>query len=277
MTQAEGTFKGADGETIFHRHWLPEQPAKAAVLIAHGFGEHCGRYDHVAHFLNRHGYSVYALDHVGHGKSSGFPALIKRFGDVIGTLKNYLDMVKALEPGKPLFLIGHSMGGLIAAFFLLAYQAELKGCVLSGPAVQSSISPPWYQVLIIKILSFLFPKAGLIALDANLVSRDTQVVSAYRADPLVYTGKIPARTMVQLLGTMEELQSRAGEIHLPILLLHGEADGLTPSTGSQFLNDNISSKDKKLILYPGLYHEIFNEPEQEEVLSDVVAWLDAHQ
>ena len=172
----------------------------------------------------------------------------------------------------PCFLLGHSMGGLAATAYLLQHQQDFAGCILSGPAIKTDVQPPKQQMLLIKVLSFLLPKMGALQLDAEGVSRDSYEVRRYLEDPLVYTGKVSARTVAELFATMETVQEQAAAIALPMLILHGGEDSMASPEGSRFLEQSISSRDKTLHIYPGLYHEIFNEPEHNEIFVEIDKW-----
>ena len=154
-------------------------------------------------------------------------------------------------------------------------QGDFQGCVLSGPAIKTDIEPGFLQMLLVRTLSKLVPKAGVLALDAEGVSRDRAVVENYLNDPLVNHDKMTARMVAELFRAMHKAQDCAGQLKLPILLLHGEADPMASASGSRFLHAAISSDDKTLKIYPGLYHEILNEPERDQVLADILAWTDA--
>jgi alpha-beta hydrolase superfamily lysophospholipase len=168
------------------------------------------------------------------------------------------------------------MGGLIAATFLLDHQAAFKAAVLSGPAIKSDQAPPAFVIALIRLLSVVVPTVPLIQLDASGVSRDQDVVNEYMNDPLVHHGKLSARLLAEMSAAMNGTLRHASEINVPIMLMHGEADQLTSPSGSAELFEAIGSTDKALKTYPGLYHEIFNEPEQDEVLTDMSRWLEAH-
>ncbi|HIJ58672.1 MAG TPA: alpha/beta hydrolase, partial [Deltaproteobacteria bacterium] len=213
-------------------------------------------------------------DHIGHGKSAGSRVYVERFEDFTDTLKTFSHMIRDWQPKKPIFLIGHSMGGLISSIFLLDHQDELSGAVLSGPSVKV---PDMSSVTILagKLFSTLMPKLGLLALEADGVSRDPVVVQAYLNDPLVYTGKITARLAAELLKAMKRAEVDASKITLPILIAQGSEDRLVDPDGAQMLHDTVGSLDKTLKIYDGLYHEIFNEPEHHKVLGDVEAWLES--
>lgn len=275
MKHAQGKFTGARGMSIYYQYWQPDDEAKALVVLVHGAGEHSGRYRRLAeHFVAR-GYAVAALDHPNHGKSDGHYGHVDRFTDFTQTLELFHRQVTEAFPGVPQFIIGHSMGGLISALYLLQHQGAFRGCVLSGPAIKSDIEPGLMQMLLIRVMSVLAPKTGVLQLDASGVSRDQTEVDKYVNDPLVNHGKMTARKVAELFRAMARIQSDAGQIKLPMLLLHGEADAMASAEGSRFLHQHIGSADNTLKIYPGLYHEIFNEPEREQVLTDALDWCDA--
>jgi len=274
MKHREGFFKGVGGSEIYYQGWLPEKEMKAVLLIVHGLAEHSGRYANVIdHFLPL-GYAAYGLDQIGHGKSEGKRAHVERFKVFTDTLKVYFDMVREWHPDVPIFLVGHSMGALIGAAYLLDHQYELTGAILSGATVKvpEGISP--VIIFMGKVLSLLAPKMGLIQLEADGVSRDAKVVNAYINDPLVYIGKYTARLGAELLKAMKRVATQASTINLPLLILQGSEDKLVDPVGAQMLYDTVGSEDKTLKLYNGLYHEVYNEPEREQVLKDVEVWLE---
>jgi alpha-beta hydrolase superfamily lysophospholipase len=276
MEHQEGTFKGVRDLDIYYQAWLPEESPKACLVIVHGLAEHSGRYSNVVNHFLPLGYAVYGLDHPGHGRSQGSRTFVEHFDDFIVTLKKFFDLVDIWQPGLPVFLLGHSMGGLIGAVYFLDHQDELAGAILSGPAVKipSYITP--MTVFIGKLLSWLVPKFGLVQVDASGVSKDPIVVEAYENDPLVYRGKTTARIGAELLNALNHLSRRAAEIRLPLLILQGSEDSLVDLEGGQYLYDRVSSEDKTLKIYEGLYHEVYNEPEHDQVLRDVQVWLEAH-
>ena len=276
MKHQEGFFKGVREANIYYQSWLPENKPKAALLIVHGLAEHSDRYENVVNHFVPLGYAVYGIDHLGHGKSDGTRVYVERFDDYTNTLKIYFDKVRGSQAGKPIFLVGHSMGGLISAVYLLDHQAELAGAVLSGPAVKI---PKYVTPVILfmgKMLSALVPKYGLLPLDANGVSRDPSVVQAYVSDSLVHRGKATARLAAEMLKAMQTITAQAARITLPILIVQGSADRLVNPAGAQMLYDAVSSVDKEIKIYDGLYHEVFNEPEHDKVLRDVEIWLESH-
>jgi len=274
MRHNEGTLTGAGKLSVYYQYWQPEASSRAVVLVVHGAGEHSGRYESLARHFSPHGYVVAALDHPGHGKSEGRYGHVGRFDDFLSTLQVFHRQVSADFPGLPVILLGHSMGGLISGLYLLQHQREFVGCMLSGPAIKTDIEPGFLQLLLIRCLSVLAPRTGVLQLDASGVSRDPAVVRAYQEDPLVNHGKMTARMVAELFRAMHRLQAGAAAITLPILLYHGAEDVMAAPDGSRFLYETVGSVDKTLEIFPGLYHEIFNEPEREAVFADVLAWCD---
>lgn len=275
MQQHAGELEGTKGVALAWQAWLPDDDPKAVVILSHGLAEHSGRYAHVAACLVRHGYGVYALDHRGHGRSQGRRAQIDRMAYVVEDLHTFVGLVRSEQPAKPQFLLGHSVGGAVAVNYALEHPDELAGLVLSAPAVVIENAPA-VQVRVGKILSAIAPGFPLLALDGTAVSRDTAVVHAYDTDPLNYRGKIPVRTLAELVDTAEQVPDRLGDLRLPILLLQGTADRLVPLSASRLVHDRVSSPDRTLRLYEGLYHEVFNEPERDQVLADLCDWLERH-
>lgn len=276
MKHQTGFFSDVRGTNIYYQAWLPEGEPRAVLLIVHGLAEHSGRYMNVVNTFVPKGYAVYGLDHSGHGKSGGKRVYVERFEDFSETLKIYFDMVCNWQPEKPIFLVGHSMGGLISSIYLLKYQAGLAGAALSSPAVKVSDSVSPVTIYVGKLFSTLLPGVGLTQLEAEGVSRDPAVVQAYINDPLViYPGKMTARLMAELIRAMQRVTAEAGKIALPILIMQGGADRLVDPAGAQMLYDTVSSTDKTIKVYEGLYHEVFNEPEHQRVLDDVATWLEA--
>jgi acylglycerol lipase len=276
MKHQEGVFMGVRDAALYYQGWLPDGEVRAVLLVVHGLAEHSGRYTNLVNRFVPLGYAVYGIDHVGHGRSEGRRLYVESFADYTEPLKTYSDMVRCWQPDKPVFLVGHSMGGLIGALYLIAHQGELAGAVLSGPAVKAHANIPRAVILIGRVLSVLFPRLGLVPLEAEGVSRDPAIVAAYLADPLVCRGKMTARLGAELIGAMERVGTEANRITLPILILQGGADRLVDPSGARMLYERVASTDKKLIVYEGFYHEVFNEPQRDRVLTDVEQWVGGH-
>ena len=273
MKQQEGYFSDQD-QSIYYQYWLPESPPRAALLIIHGLNEHCGRYEHMAANFTEKGYAVYGLDLVGHGKSSGTRSFAEDFPAFTDPILTYLDMIKEWQPDLPLYLVGHSMGGLIGANFLIDHQAKVQGAVLSGSLTLLPEYVSDFTIKIGKLLSTVLPKMRLLAIDADGISRDKAVVQAYKDDPLVYIGKMTARISNVMNEGIARIAAEGSKINLPVLLLHGSKDSLCDPECSEYLHNLISSQQNQLIIYDELFHEVYNEPEQETVFNDLLNWLD---
>ncbi len=271
MTSAEFKLKTADGLELWADKNLVDHP-RAVIVLVHGLCEHAGRYDHVVSALNGFACSVYRFDNRGHGRSGGQRGYVEDYNQYVDDAELMAAHAKKENPGKALFMLGHSMGGFITAYYGVKYPGRLSGQILSGAAV---IVPP-----LMKDLEGFDYNAVALAPIANtlmdLVCRDPQVVQAYKDDPLVlkeFTTKLMGEV---LLTGAKELMRRMNEYSYPCLILHGGADQIVPADASRYFYDHIASKDKTLKVYDGLYHEILNEPEKETVLQDIRRWIEAH-
>jgi alpha-beta hydrolase superfamily lysophospholipase len=269
----EGRFEGAGGIEIFWQAWLPEDAPRAVVLIAHGAAEHGGRYDWVGHELVRHGYAAYAIDHRGHGRSSGARAYVDRLDNAVADLHQLSDLTGERHPQAPRFLLGHSMGGAIALAYAAHHQDELTGLVLSAPLAVLEANGASRAAG--RVLSSVAPRLPIYKIDGTTVSRDPAVVRAYDDDPLNHRGPLPARTIGELMSTTATMPERLPSLRLPILTMYGTGDRLVAPTGSALVHERAGSADTTLLRYDGLYHELLNEPERDRVLGDVVEWIEA--
>ncbi|WP_281223283.1 alpha/beta hydrolase [Photobacterium sanguinicancri] len=277
MTHQEAFFTSLSGKQIYTQSWQPEgNRPHAIVIVVHGLGEHSGRYQNLIQTLLPHNITVYGLDHTGHGKSEGKRVYIDKFDEFIDTLDSYVDQVKETRPDCPLFLIGHSMGGLITSTYLLQHQNKVNGAVLSAPAIQppAQISP--LLIKLGKYIAAIAPALPAVALDIKGISRDPSVIERYLQDPLVHSGNVTAGLSRQIQLAMDNMAQNAHLINLPLLILQGTEDRLVNPRGANFLVNAVSSTDKTLKQYDGLYHELFNEPEKEHVLKDLSEWLALH-
>jgi acylglycerol lipase len=271
------SFTARDGLKIFTANMLPIGTPKAVVLVIHGYGEHCGRYAHVLSALCKAGYAAYALDHCGHGHSEGTRAYFDSFDQPITHLKEYMDRVKAAQPGKPVFLLGHSMGALISLAFALRYQAEIAGLLVSGAPVNAdaNVSPLVVQVgYVLNRIAPRLPLMKMVGLDT--LSSDPQVAQKFAADPLTYKDNMRVGMGVQINETAKAVRADLPKLTLPMLIMHGEQDRLVNPSGSHTTYERVSSADKTLKIYPGMYHEIMNERDKAVVLADILMWLDKH-
>jgi alpha-beta hydrolase superfamily lysophospholipase len=269
------TFTGHGGLELVYQRWRADGPPKAVLPIVHGFGEHSGRYGNVVDWFVPRGYSVYALDLRGHGRSPGKRGELRAFGDLREDVHAFLDLVREAEPGRPVFLMGHSMGGLIVLDYALHAPSGLAGVVASGPLLcEPGISP--FLLWLCKVLTPVWPnlitEAGL---DATALSRDPAVGEAYVNDPLVHGKGSPCMTN-ELMGAVEWTQAHAAELALPCLIVHGGADRLCDPQASRRFFDSVAFADKERIEYEGYYHEVFNELGKEQVFADIETWLERH-
>jgi alpha-beta hydrolase superfamily lysophospholipase len=272
----DGRFTGVGGIEVYWQAWLPaDGEPGAVVLLAHGAAEHGGRYAWVADRLVARGYAVYAIDHRGHGRSAGPRAYVDRIAHASADLHRLSDLARERHPDAPVFLLGHSMGGLVALDYACRRQDELAGLVLSAPLAVLKVNP--LARALSRALSRLAPRLPVYKIDGGTVSRDPAVVRAYDADPLNHRGPLPARTIGELTATTRELPERLASLRLPILTLYGTGDRLVDTGGSALVESCTASDDCTVRRYEGLYHELLNEPERERVLADVADWLDAHR
>jgi alpha-beta hydrolase superfamily lysophospholipase len=273
-TRTERTFDGVGGIRIVYDVWTPDTAPRGVVVLSHGFGEHARRYDHVAKRFGEAGLVTYALDHRGHGRSGGKRVRLQDISEYTGDFDTLVGIAAKEYPDLKRVVLGHSMGGGIVFAYGVEHPNDYDLMVLSGPAVaaQAAISP--MLSVVGKGLGAVLPSLPIQQLDANAVSRDPEVVAAYNADPLVHHGKLPAGVVRALLLVGDTMPQRAGAITAPLLVVHGSDDQLIPAEGSERLVECAGSEDVHLKVYPGLFHEVFNEPEQDLVLDDVVSWIE---
>jgi acylglycerol lipase len=272
----EGKFKGYKGLSLYYQCWLSDKSPKAVLLVAHGLAEHSSRYKNLVNYFVPKGYAVYAFDYRGHGKSEGLRSYVDRFSDYVADLKTFFDKVRKEHRDAKIFLVGHSMGGTVATAYAIEHQQGLAGVITSAPSLVASSTVSPALLAIAGVVSALAPKMGVTVLDASTISRDKSVVDAYVNDPLVFRGKIPARTGAELARMWKTLPEQMPKIKLPMLIMQGTADRLANPASSKLLYKRAGSKDKTLKLYKGFYHEIFNEPGHRQVMADVEAWLKKH-
>lgn len=268
-----GWLAGVHDRRIHWRSWSPagDQHWRAAVVLVHGYGEHIGRYEHVAGRLVAAGYAVFGLDQHGHGHSEGRRGRISLEDAVADTDRVVTLAGERAGAGAAVYMLGHSLGGAIALRYALAHQRRLAGMVLSGPlaALDGGRALAWVG----KQLGAYLPGAPVARIDPERVSRDPEVVERYRRDPLVWHHPIPAASAREMLIHVATLPDAVGLITLPVLLLYGTADRLCPPRGSVMLADRLGSEDLTTKAYEGMYHELMNEPERDHVIDEVVGWL----
>lgn len=274
MENISGTITGLGGLELFWQAWLPKAP-RAFVLIVHGFGEHSGRYGNVVDTLVPRSIGVYALDHRGHGRSQGRQGHVDSFNDYVEDVHSFFTAVVRPAAGdKPVFLLGHSMGSIIAMNYVAAYSEGLKGYILSGTGALSPVSGGKVLQGITAFLSGIAPRARIkFPLAPEFISRDPEVVAAYKADPLVHN-KISFRLAQGMNESLAAGAKAIAAVQLPVLIQCGSDD--ESFAGQQQLFDSLQSKDKTLKIYQGFKHEVYNEllPDRQWALEDLAAWLE---
>ena len=281
-----GNFEGVNGVNIFYQYWAVENP-RAVMIVVHGFGEHSDRYVEMANHFTEMGISVYALDHRGHGKSEGPRWNPESFDYYIDDLKTYVEMVKGWEPGKDMFMLGHSLGGEIALKYCMLYPEDLKGLITSSPSVGNfqvlpiigriEVSMRMLKLLspILKIGAKILPNMGMSGtqIDPQFLNHDPENYNAYANDPLVCHESMKLRFSSEAGKNILFLQANAQKLKVPCLIMSGSEDMLVPTGAVEHFYNNVQIEDKAFIRYDGFYHEIFNEVGREKVYEDVDAWL----
>lgn len=267
---------GGDVE-LYTQSWRAAGPARGAVLLVHGLKDHSARYAALAQQLAAQGFAVHAFDLRGHGRSGGERVLVSSLGEYVADLEQVAAQVRAAEPGVPLFVFGHSMGGAIATTYALDHAGELQGLILSAAALRlgPDVSPG--LVKITRKLGRKHPGWHVLKLKPKWFSRDPAVVEDVAgADPLVDARKVPAATAAALIDGIERIQADMEKLAVPVLILHGDADRITPPQGSRDLFGRAGVADKRLEIYPGDYHDLLHEPNRAEVIADIGEWLIGH-
>jgi alpha-beta hydrolase superfamily lysophospholipase len=270
----EDRIESADGLKISFRLWNPPGQARGIVVIVPGFNSHSGYYGWVAERLSGRGLSVYAIDLRGRGKSDGERFYVNRFGDYVGDVAELIAQVKSREPGLPLFLLGHSAGGVVSCLYALEHQAELSGLICESFAYR--LPAPDFALAVFKGLSSLAPHAHVLRLHNADFSRDPAVVEAMDADPLIARETQPTQTLAEMVRADERLTKEFARLSLPLLILHGTGDKAAKASGSQFFFDEAGSADKTLKLYDGHFHDLLNDVGKETVIADIERWIGEH-
>lgn len=262
--------------TLYTREWKPTGAPRAFLLLVHGYAEHAGRYARFAGRLSESGIHILAYDHPGHGHSDGKRGEVGSFTSLVDDLQGQVEGAARVAGDRPLFLMGHSMGGLVSANYLATRPHALAGAIISSPLLALPESVPAWKLGAADWLGRWLPWLPVEALDASAISRDAAEVSAYRSDPLVYHGRINARTGAALVSGIRATTAVLPAIALPLLVLHGTADGLAPFSGGARLYREAGAADKTCHWEEGGYHELLNDRGGAAVHSRIAAWLDAH-
>jgi len=258
--------------TLFVRSWRPDGTVRAVVGIVPGFNSHSGYYEWVGQQMAADGLAAYAVDLRGRGRSDGERFYINRFADYVDDVEALVRLAKSREPDVPMFLLGHSAGGVVSCIYALDHSAELRGLVCESFAHE--VPAPDFVLAVFKGLSHLAPHAHVLHLKNEFFSRDPEVVRTMDDDPLIAHETQPTRTLAEMVRADERLKNEFPLITLPVLILHGTADQATKPSGSQRFYDMVGSRDKTLKLYGGHYHDLLNDLDKESVMADVLAWID---
>src|SRR5205809_4754172 len=273
-TSREEKVAGVGGLNIFVRSWRPNGAARAIVVICHGFNAHSGQYQSVGEQFAAVGLAVYAVDLRGRGHSDGERFYVEKFADYVSDAATLVTLAKSREPGLPLFLLGHSAGGVVACIYTLEHPTELAGLICESFAHE--VPAPDFALAVFKGLSHVAPHAHILHLKNELFSRDPKVVEFMNNDPLFAHQTQPTKTLAEMVRADERLKKEFPLITLPVLILHGTADKATKPSGSQRFYDMAGSKDKTLKLYEGHFHDLLNDLGKEGVMADIGNWIDAH-
>ena len=270
----EENFESTRGLRIFYRSWRPAGTPRAVVAICHGVNSHSGQYFWAAEQLVKSGFAVYALDLRGRGKSDGERYFVERVEDYVDDLKGLIRIAKQREPGQPVFLLGHSAGGVTSCIYTLENQSDLAGFICESFAFR--VYAPDFALAVLKGLSHVAPHAHVLRLKFEDFSRDPATVQSMYDDPLLDNEVQPTQTVAALVRADERIERDFNRFELPLLILHGTADKATRPDGSQLFYDKAGSKDKTLKLYEGHYHDLLNDLDREKVMADITGWIDQH-
>lgn len=261
------------GAQIFVRSWTPTGPPRAIVTICHGVNSHSGYFLWAGEQLAAQGYAVFALDLRGRGRSSGERFYIERFQEYLDDVDATIRLARSRHPGLPVFLLGHSAGGVVSSVYSLEHQHELAGLICESFAFR--VPAPDFVLAVVKGISHLWPHTHVLTLKNADFSRDPEAVAAMNRDPLIKDESQPSLTVAQLVLADERLEREFPQITLPVFIMHGTADKATRPEGSQQFYDNAGSADKTLKLYDGHVHDLLNDYGREQVMDDILRWLDA--
>jgi alpha-beta hydrolase superfamily lysophospholipase len=278
MKTFEAKLKSKDGIDLFVRGWEPGTRPKAVIALVHGHGEHVGRYEHVAKAMTDAGYAFAGFDLRGHGKSGGIRGHFPSWDAALQDIKDFFIFLTQRYPDSPQFLYGHSLGGLIVLTYALKNKSNLKGVIATGAALRSQVHDQKLKVIMAKILGSIAPAALIRSgLDISVLSHDPAVIKAYNSDPLVHD-RMSLGFGKEGLNATDYVWKHAEEFSLPLLIMHGTADRNTYSHGSADFAKLAARKnsDVTLKLWEGMYHEIHNESEKEQVFQFIIDWLDRH-
>lgn len=268
----EEWLEGESGLRIFTRHWEPSGSAKASLVLCHGVNSHGGQYVRAGEEFAARGFAVTALDLRGRGRSEGERFYAESIDDYVSDLSMAIDFAKSLHPDLPLYLLGHSAGGVTSVSYALDHQDRLDGLICESFAFR--VYAPDIALKLLEGASHIAPHVHVLRLKMEDFSRDPQWVAMLNADPLTEGEVQPVQTVAAFARAGERFEREFGRITLPVLILHGTADKATRPDGSQQFFDEAGSADKTLKLYDGYYHDLLNDLGREQVMEDILAWIE---
>jgi acylglycerol lipase len=268
------TMQANDGLCLRSFAWQPAQlPVRGVVVVTHGIRDYALRYQRFAEQLTKQGFAVFAQDLRGHAHSGGERQRFDSIARMVEDTDMIVNEAKLRYPNVPLYVYGHSLGGLITTQYSLDHGDKLSGVVLSGAALKRPHSVSFFSAGLAQIVAVVAPSLKVVQVDDSEFSRDKNVMAALASDPLVSRDKLPAATAAATLKAIADAQQRMGQLKLPLFVMYGTADSVNPIEGSQALVQAVASTDKTLKAYPGVYHDMLNEPERDQIAADIIAWL----
>lgn len=268
----ESSFEGVGGLKIFNRTWKPESSPRAVMVLIHGFNAHSGYMTWPAEQLAAAGIACYALDLRGRGQSEGERFYVEEFTDYLGDVGKLVNIARTENPGLPVYLLGHSAGGVIATSYVYEHQDTIGGLVCHSFAFDVGL--PHLVQLALEGIAKIVPHLHVFSLNNADFSRDPEHVERMNNDPLIHKESQPAETARVMLLAAEALKEHMPNFRVPVFIIHGTDDKATRSAGSQYFFDSAGSKDKTLRLYEGHYHDLLADLDKEKVMADILAWLD---
>jgi len=268
----ESTFEGVGGLNISMRSWKPEVPARAVMILVHGFNAHSGYMTWPAEQFTANGIAAYALDHRGRGKSEGERFYVEEFSDYLSDLDKFVNIARSENPGLPIFILGHSAGGVISTSYVFEHQDEIAGLICHSFAFDVGL--PHLVQLALEGIGKLIPHVHVFSLNNEDFSRDPAHVERMNNDPLIHKESQPAETARVMLLAAEKLKTNMPDFKVPVFIIHGTEDKATRPAGSQYFYDHASSADKTIKLYEGHYHDLLADVDKEIVMADIQSWLD---
>jgi alpha-beta hydrolase superfamily lysophospholipase len=273
----KGHFVGGGGLKLFEQSWRPDKPARAAVVLVHGLKDHSSRYRDLGIYLANRGIAVYGFDLRGHGYSEGVRDHIDSLDNAVTDVDALVTLVRDRQPGKPIYLVGQGFGASLAAIYAVrkgAAKPPIAGLVLSAPPLRGEVKRS--ERMGTRAAAIFGPRTHQLEIDLSKWSSDPAVVAAWHTDPLVYDGQPTAATAGEVLRASDEIQKRAGELKLPMLVVFGSGDVVASPDQGKALVEHAGSTDKNFQLYEGLFHDLFREPRRREVIGDMLVWVNNH-